>query len=604
MHLTKSDFRVARSCAAKLFHRKTGGFPAAPGGEYMRLLAEGGFMVEEIARQMHPGGRFVGFHGTAEEAAGRTRAEIESGDCVLFEATLIAGPLLARVDILVVRGDEVELVEVKSASFPGDEDRARRATGLPGAMRGKRPPHPLVDKWPPHVEDVAFQLLVARRVLPGRRIRPFLMMPDRDLPTDVDGLCRWFRLERGAGASRPAVTFHGDAAALRRQPFLAKVDVSAEAELVMDEVAAAADAFAASLAPEPRPIQVPVSTRCRDCELHGETGDGEASLFPGCWGDLAAVRPNLFALYSVGTIGGKGGPLANRLIQERRIHLFDVDESQLGNAKGELGAAGARQLVQLRNTRLNREWVSEAFPALLDGFVYPLRFIDFETSALAIPYHAGMRPYEPVAFQWSCHTIEHPGAAPVHAEWINAADAFPNRPFVETLRAEVGDGGTVLMWATHERTVLKKIRDQLAERPAPDDALLAWIAALEERLVDMNRLTFDHYFHPRMGGRTSIKQVVRAVWEENARVRAAFPEYDGPDGAALYGSLPPVEIGGEPFEVREGTAAIRAYQAIMYGAESRDPETREALRALLLRYCRLDTAAMVMVWMHWRGGTT
>jgi hypothetical protein len=65
-----------------------------------------------------------------------------------------------------------------------------------------------------------------------------------------------------------------------------------------------------------------------------------------------------------------------------------------------------------------------------------------------------------------------------------------------------------------------------------------------------------------------------------------------------------VEIAGAPFEVREGTAAVRAYQAMMYGAESRDAAAREELRNLLLRYCKLDTAAMVMVWMHWRGGRT
>lgn len=597
MFLTKSDYRVARTCAAKLYHRRAGALPGAADDAYLRLLAEGGFMVEEIARQLHPGGRLVGFHGTPEQAAERTRREIEGGDCVLFEATLIAGPLLARIDVLVVRGGEVELVEVKSASFPGDEDRARREAGLPGVMRGKRPPHPLVDKWPPYVEDVAFQLLVARRALPGREVRPFLMMPDRSLRTDVDGLWRWFHLERG-GAGRPAVTFTGDAEALRRAPFLAKVDVSEEVALVADEVAAAAAEFAASVVPDPRPIPVPVSVRCRECELHADD-----HLFPGCWGELAEVRPNLFELYSVGTVGGRGAPVANRLIAEGRFHLFDVEESELVKADGSVGATNVRQLVQLRNTRLNREWVSEGFPAILDGFRYPLHFIDFETSALAIPYHAGMRPYEPVAYQWSCHAVGEAGAAPAHAEWINATDAFPNREFVETLRATLGSEGTVFMWAPHERTVLKRIREQLAERGAADPALAAWVESLEGRLVDMNRLTFDHYFHPRMGGRTSIKQVVQAVWEENAGVRAAFPEYDGVEGAP-YASLPPVEIAGAPFEVREGTAAVRAYQAMMYGAESRDPASREALRALLLRYCRLDTAAMVMVWMHWRGGRT
>ncbi|HEY7769922.1 DUF2779 domain-containing protein, partial [Longimicrobium sp.] len=575
MYLTKSDYKVARTCATKLYYRKTGQFPNDTGDEYMRLLAEGGFMVEEIARQMHPGGRYIGFHGTPEQAAERTRHEIEQGDCVLFEATFVAGALHARVDVLVRRGDEVHLIEVKSASFPGDEHRARLQAGLPGVMRGKKPPHPLVDKWPPHVEDVAFQTWVARQALPGWHIRPFLMMPDRDARTELDGLWQWFRLERAPHGGRPAVTFHGDAEALRRKPFLAKVDISAEVELVLGEVIGAATEFVTSLVPQPRPILVPISVKCRECELHDETEAGDARLFAGCWGDLADVRPNLFDIYSVATIGGLRSPVANRLINERRVRLLDMDEAHLVKADGSVGAANTRQLIQLRNTRINREWVSEDFPRILDGFTYPLHFIDFETSALAIPYHAGMRPYEPVAYQWSCHTVPHPGAAPVHSEWINSTDAFPNREFAETLRNTVGDAGTVFMWATHERTILRKIHSQLAERGEADADVCGWAEELEGRLVDMNKLTFDHYFHPRMGGRTSIKYVVRAVWAENPRVRDAFPEYDGPGAACLYGSLPAVEIAGAPFEVREGTAAVRAYQAMMYGAESRDAVARE-----------------------------
>jgi len=33
------------------------------------------------------------------------------------------------------------------------------------------------------------------------------------------------------------------------------------------------------------------------------------------------------------------------------------------------------------------------------------------------------------------------------------------------------------------------------------------------RIRDLHHLAFQHYFHPRMGGRTSIKVVLTAVWE-------------------------------------------------------------------------------------------
>jgi len=51
--------------------------------------------------------------------------------------------------------------------------------------------------------------------------------------------------------------------------------------------------------------------------------------------------------------------------------------------------------------------------------------------------------------------------------------------------------------------------------------------------------------------------------------------------------------------VREGTGAMRAYQEMLYGLSRNDESRKEQWRRLLLQYCELDTAAMVMVWMHW-----
>jgi hypothetical protein len=81
-----------------------------------------------------------------------------------------------------------------------------------------------------------------------------------------------------------------------------------------------------------------------------------------------------------------------------------------------------------------------------------------------------------------------------------------------------------------------------------------------------------------------------------------FPDYvETQDGEILspYAALPPLEIDGRTVVVAEGTGAIRAYEAMMYGAERDDPETRSRWRDLLRQYCRLDTLAMVWIWRHW-----
>jgi hypothetical protein len=47
---------------------------------------------------------------------------------------------------------------------------------------------------------------------------------------------------------------------------------------------------------------------------------------------------------------------------------------------------------------------------------------------------------------------------------------------------------------------------------------------------------------------------------------------------------------------------MRAYQDMVYGLRRGDAAYRDACKGSLLRYCKLDTLAMVMVWVHWTGG--
>jgi len=188
-------------------------------------------------------------------------------------------------------------------------------------------------------------------------------------------------------------------------------------------------------------------------------------------------------------------------------------------------------------------------------------------------------------------------------------DAFPNFEFAETLYRHLGPDGTVLMWATHENTILRRILEQMPMRGYRNPALAQWLRWIIRdrgqgvgRLVDMNQLCPKHYFHPLMKGRTSIKVACDAVWKSNSALREAYPEYLRlQDGEVLspYASLPPLEIGGRPVVVAEGTGAIRAYEAMMCGVERGDAETKARWRDLLRQYCRLDTLAMVWIWRHW-----
>lgn len=51
--------------------------------------------------------------------------------------------------------------------------------------------------------------------------------------------------------------------------------------------------------------------------------------------------------------------------------------------------------------------------------------------------------------------------------------------------------------------------------------------------------------------------------------------------------------------VKEGTAAMSAYEEMIYGRFKSDSQVKDAWKNLLLQYCELDTLAMLIIYVHW-----
>lgn len=58
-------------------------------------------------------------------------------------------------------------------------------------------------------------------------------------------------------------------------------------------------------------------------------------------------------------------------------------------------------------------------------------------------------------------------------------------------------------------------------------------------------------------------------------------------------------LGLELESVREGVGAMRTYQDMLYGPNRGNKEFQKIQREVLLQYCKLDTAAMVIIWKYW-----
>ncbi len=615
--LSKSDFQLASTCPKKLVYKKQGYPTTNDTNEYMEMLAKGGYVVGLMATLQYPDG--VEITGNTKEAIEKTNEYLKQENCVLFEAAIQSGEKLIRVDILQKIGNKIDLIEVKAKSHDTEDDKNKQEK--------------LLAKY---IEDVAFQYLVMTEALPDYEVNPFLLMPDKSKRTNIDGLIGWFAVldskddsdkeleelpaQQKPKFKKPEVLFKYEddinrshyIDLLKKDGLLQLRPIKEKVIQILDVIRNRSNNFIQILKEGIKDADFSITKKCKACEFKcdGATKNG----FKECWGNLADSDPHIFDLYYGGSVTNEDKqPYLDELISLSRTSLYDIVPERLKNKKGEIGVRAGRQIIQLKYTEENKEWISDELHSVLNEYQYPLHFIDFETYTGALPFHEGMRPYELIAFQWSCHTIPYKGATPIHSEWIETEGKFPNFAFAESLMNQIGISGTPFMWATHENTVLRTILNQMEIFGYTNAALNDWLLGITSdkslerkgRLVDMNDLTKKYYFHPFMKGRTSIKKVLPAIWNNNPKLHQVtfFKDYSAIDfeGGIIdpYDTLKPdtTQIDEED-AVAGGTEAMRAFQRIRFD-DSLSLDQKKEIKRQLLEYCKLDTMAMVIIAHHW-----
>lgn len=247
-----------------------------------------------------------------------------------------------------------------------------------------------------------------------------------------------------------------------------------------------------------------------------------------------------------------------------------------GGAVSEFIAQGAMRVSDLpaaacshHRNALVREAIVRGVPVVRETFArqiaalpYPRHFLDFEAAMFAIPSQPGMRPYQPLVFQWSCHSVAAAHAAAEHGEFLDTSGDDPRRPFALALLQRLGEVGPVLTYSGYER---QRLLELAQEFPDLHDALLALVA----RIVDLLPLARRGYYAGAMRGSWSIKAIVRTL----PGAREAGVSHD-----LLT-------------DVTDGMAAQAAYMALV--DERNVGLNRDALRASLLAYCAMDTGGLL-----------
>jgi hypothetical protein len=647
-YLTKSRFKLALECPTKLYYTgKETVFPDRKGeDEFLQALADGGFQVGELAKLMFPGGIEISAR-THDEQVAETERLLRRDEVTLFEAAIRHGDLFARVDVLRKTGSHIELIEVKAKSFDSTAER-----GFRGA-RGR-----IDSSMRRYLEDVAFQRHVLALAYPQLQASSFLMLADKAKTCSVDGLNQHFKIRRVDG--RPVVTVApGTDAQSVGDPVLACVNVddlvdellleTLEAPGIQGTLAELAANWAERYRADTR-IPPTLGAQCAKCEFRTDPSEaGTRSGLHECWKEAAGLTEADFAQGTVLELWNFRDK--QTLIEQGVLRLAEVPLDALGNQGGVDGLSrGDRQAMQVTGNWPGRRdfFIDTALMQReMASWVFPLHFIDFETARVAIPFFAGQRPYANIAFQFSHHVVEAIGSVEHRSQFLSTTPGRkPNYDFVRALKLALGATGTVFMWSPHENTTLNAILDELADDPAPPpDAseLSMFIHSLTTKktgnskartgsraMVDLCRLAERAYFHSATKGSNSIKKVLPAVMQSSDYLKQRYSKpiygakggiqslnftdqvwWQETDGVVTdpYQLLPPV-FSDLPFElvdalkvnddleIAQGGAATTAYARLQF--EDIGLEERKSTESALLRYCELDTMAMVMVYEGWQ----
>lgn len=202
--------------------------------------------------------------------------------------------------------------------------------------------------------------------------------------------------------------------------------------------------------------------------------------------------------------------------------------------------------------------------SFMDTLSYPLYFLDFESFQSAVPLYDDSSPYEQIVFQYSLHYILEDGGELYHKEFLAYPGGDPRRAVAEHLCEDIPVDVCVLAY----NMGFEKGRIAALARLYPDleDHLMNIHGNINDLMIPFRN---KDYYNKAMQGSYSIKYVLPAL----------FPDDPSLDYHNLEG-------------VHNGAEASAAFVA-MADMES---QQLEEYREHLLRYCELDTYAMVKVW--------
>ncbi len=203
---------------------------------------------------------------------------------------------------------------------------------------------------------------------------------------------------------------------------------------------------------------------------------------------------------------------------------------------------------------------TEAIRETLSNLVFPLYFLDYETFGKPYPILDGYTTNQQIVFQVSIHVVEENGDIK-HFEYLGSDLESATTGLLEMMKVNIGPTGSVIVW---NEGFEKGRNTELAEIHPEHKAFLEDI---NSRIFDLMFVFKKDFLHPDFNGSASIKKVLPVL-------------------------LP--ELSYKNLEIQDGTMAMSEWERSIKDVTTEDE--RKKIRENLLKYCKLDTLAMVEIW--------
>ncbi len=249
-----------------------------------------------------------------------------------------------------------------------------------------------------------------------------------------------------------------------------------------------------------------------------------------------------------------------KLVANGYHNLNEIPETEELNPK---------QILQIRSIKTGQPIIDQiGIQRELGNLVFPLYFLDYETFGPAIPVFDGYKPYQHIVFQYSLHVMADKNATQLqHFEFLMTEKTEPSEQLVSALLQVIGSTGSVIVW--NKNFECKRNEELAVLQPMYADELLS----INERVFDLMDIFMDGlYVDCRFHGSASIKKVLPIL-------------------------VPDLSYSG--MEIGEGATAMTKWWEMVNGEGTKNKNfgiKKQSIAWALLKYCELDTLAMVEIW--------